>query len=62
MRGDYELLSQNDLNRCVEAFVSARDTARQVLSAEISILREKANDAKEAAEQTLEPAGLFSKK
>lgn len=42
LRGDYELLSKKQLDECVEVFISARDIAREVLLADIEVLRAKA--------------------
>lgn len=47
-RGDYMLLSQTELDRCVEIFVEARDMARGALLHEIESLR---RDAEREAER-----------
>lgn len=51
-RGDYELLSKDELDGCVEIFILAREVARKVLLDEIDQLREK---AKSEAGQTQSP-------
>jgi hypothetical protein len=45
-RGDYQLLSKNELDECVEVFILARDLARDVLTSEIEGLRAKAKAEK----------------
>jgi hypothetical protein len=43
-RGDYELLSKEELDECLEIFFLARDMARQILLEEIDQLRKKAEE------------------
>lgn len=53
-RGDYELMSKQELDECVEVFILARDSARKVLLAEIETLQ------KRAAAEKGQPAGEVS--
>lgn len=63
LRGEYDLLSKRDLDECLEVFVIARDIAREVLLADIEILRAKAqkDDAQPSSEERT-GSDLFSKK
>jgi len=61
-RGDYELLSQPELSRCVEIFVLAREKARGILQEEISHIHNKIRDAADPAQAQIETDDLFTKK
>ncbi len=62
-RGDYELLSKSELDRCVEVFLVARDAARAVLIEEITEQEERRRHESERGEpEPLSTDDLFYKK
>jgi hypothetical protein len=62
-RGDFNLLTKQDLDQCLEIFVSAREAARRVLLDEIETLRKRAEEQEsESPTQTGGHPDLFTKK
>jgi hypothetical protein len=61
-RGDYALLTKAELDQCVEIFVSARETARQVLLKDIERMRKEAEKEKPSPDDGGDKPDLFPKK